>query len=181
MVSSRHISDAFERCRGLSAIIRHVRNDALKRPNEEIWRALGLVMDGDTKAEAISRLERRFDELQALIDHIFILDMAAQFERTAAARIENYIGSARSAFAKRINQEKFPALATAVVKEASDFQGLNAYVRLLESHIDGELKDKLKLIRGARNSFAHGIDVRVPPPISAQDARDTLIDSLTMF
>jgi len=178
MANATEVERAYERCSVLSAIVRHVRDDALARPTEAMWLKLGLVEEGDTKPEALARMEQLFDEVQALIEHLFVLDMAAQFERASLARVKNYIGSVRSGFTAPMKKAKLPARASKVIKVAADFENMTTFLNLLEGHIDKELLEQLKAVRSARNVFAHGIDVKVLPPVSREDVRDSLMDSL---
>ena len=173
MAKATEVERAYDRCSILSAIVRHIRDDALARPTEAVWLKLGLVEEGDKKPEAVARMERLFDELQALIEHLFVLDMTAQFERAAMSRVTNYIGSACIP-----HKAGLPSLATKVIKNKKDFENMIDFLRLLEDHIDTDLLEQLNMIRKARNIFAHGVDVRVLPSISREDVRDSLKDAL---
>lgn len=178
MAKATEVERAYERCSILNAIVRHIRDDALTRPTETVWLNLGLVEEGDKKAEALARIEHLFDELQALIEHLFVLDMAAQFERASRARVKNYVGAARSALIGPMKKANFPTLSSKIIKEATDFEGMTAFIKLLEGHIDKDLLAQLKAVRNARNVFAHGIDVMVVPSISREEVRNSLTDAL---
>ena len=167
MAKATEVERAYERCSILSAIVRHVRDDALTRPTRAVWLKLGWVEEGDTKPEAL-----------ALMEQLSVLDMAAQFERASLARVQYYIGSARKGFTGPMKKEKLPELSSKVIKETADFENMTDFLKLLEGHIDKDLLGHLKAVRSARNAFAHGIDVKVPPSVVREDVRDSLMDAL---
>lgn len=178
MAGTDAVQRAYDRCSVLRAIVQRVRADALARPSERRWVELGIVDPADKQDAARESLERLFDELQALIEHVFVLDMGSQFERSANQRVDNYVGHVRKAARKASAGSGLPRLSADIVRGADDYRGMQSYLALLERHIDGELYEKLQEVRVARNNFAHGTDIMALPGISREEARDSLCEAL---
>lgn len=163
------LQQALARCALLSRFIKAERERALNNPDSPRNVEFGLLTPGLKKAVAIKQLEKIFDELEQLMSHVTILDMAAAFEDAFRKRLDTAIGEARKTLA-----EKHPdgALAgrQAIVRDTQSVDGLHDMLSFLEGDLAQDIKTNLKRVRTSRNRFAHGTPLTDVPDISTHDA-----------
>jgi hypothetical protein len=170
------VDRALERCQLLARIVDLEYQRALANPTDERYVTLIPVVkeqEKQKKAGAKLQIEQAFGDLVALVDHLTILDMAAALEFMFSARIATAVGAARRTLATK---HRGPVLAgrAGVVRDTKDFQGLGDITTLISADLDDQVRRSLESVRENRNRFAHGTDLRNPPTILQEDARDAL-------
>ena len=101
--------------------------------------------------------------------------MAGAFESYFRARLDTAIGEARKVVRERFRSSvPLHAHRERLIRDADDFQGLADIERLIGGRVSEEVHDNWEMIRKNRNSFAHGTDIRRPPTITSERARETL-------
>lgn len=158
---------AYQRSSLMIALLQAIRDDALKDPTRNRWKDLGLVEVGDTKSEAFNKITSAFEEILNLLNHVRIVDLTASFELLARQRMDNHLGEARKALSGSAKKRLLPVFHERLALGSGDFGGLNDYIHLLDGHLSKEVVAALKVIREARNAYAHGTDLGTPPKVSA--------------
>jgi len=155
---------------------------ARANPLDRRYTDLGITKWGGLpkKADAQKSIEEAFGDLQALINHITILDMAAAFEGLFKAQIATAVGEARKTL-KGKHKETVLAGRERLVREAKDFQGLSNIMELISPNLDERDKERLESVRENRNRFTHGTDITAPPTIRSDDAREALNNAIDLL
>jgi hypothetical protein len=172
MVGATPVDGAFERARRLQAIVSWARERAVNDPLNDGYAEVGNTARGDRQADARRKIEEAFTDLDSLLNHLAILDMAAAFEKHFSARLASTIGEAR----KSIRAALGIAWADNLVTKAGGIEGLAGIEALMAYAAD---KSPLKSIKTDRNRFAHGTDLRAPPTIDREQARIILDDLIS--
>ena len=174
------VDKAFERCRLLAELVKLEYERARANPTQDRYVKLGVIREGDTRGEAVKKIEDAFSDLTSLVDHLTILDMAAALEKSFSQRITTAIGEAR----KTLNQ-KFHASTLAarenLIRDSASFEGLREIVALISAGLSGEIQEMLSKVRENRNRFAHGTDLRNPPTVLKDDARNALNEAFALL
>ena len=174
MAAGSEIDSAFRRAQILTLILERLRNEAVGKPTEKRWTDFGILEVGEKAEEASKKIEKTFDELLSLLNHVAILDMAASFERASRARIGTRIGEARSSLKEGLKKRPLPAYYARLVYDLAAFDGLKSIGGLLENHLAAEFMDKIDAVRDSRNTFAHGTSLQAGPKIDREEAREAL-------
>ncbi|SFU72547.1 hypothetical protein SAMN02799631_01989 [Methylobacterium sp. 174MFSha1.1] len=174
MADSAPIDRAFQRSRVLARLVAEAREHATRNPGHDKWLDLGLTEVGDRPKDAVRKLERIFDEIAGLIEHLAILDMAASYERSARTRIGNYVGVLNAVGEAAVRRGGLPRHSLGLLRRATEYQDLASIIELLKPSLDADLLTDLQRVRRSRNSFAHGTDVSFGPDIDAEGARVVL-------
>jgi hypothetical protein len=176
------VDQAFNRYQVLSRLLYIARQRALADPTHERNVNAGLTARGQRKQEAVRDIEEVFDDLDGLVGHLALLDMAGAFERHFRERLATAIGEARKAVRERY-RSGIPLYAhrEGLIRDADDFQALTGIERLVGGRISDEVRDQWETIRRNRNDFAHGTSLREPPAITSEQARDTLNEIIDIF
>lgn len=171
---------AGRRCvRPASALVANPRSDkgsALSDPTHKRNVDFGLTEAGDRKADAVRKIEEAFEDLGNLLNHVAIIDMAGAFELVFRTRLGNAVGEIRRVVKEEYESGPFWASREDLVHQIDDFQGLRKISALLSGRMSKETADALSAIRENRNRFAHGTDIRTPPTITSEEAREALND-----
>ena len=157
-------------------IIERARQTAFSNPLHQFNIDIGIVDVGDSKSEAMEKINDTFSDLSALIKHVSILHMAATFEDLFKKRLSSQIGDVR----KGVRAQSREAWRENLVRSAESFDGLREIEELL-SLPPGDSK-QFKFVRDARNAFAHGASFKDDPIISELSTLDILrkaLDRLT--
>lgn len=170
------VDAAFARCRLLERIVGRAAAQASADPTHARNVELGLTEKGDRKADAARKIAAAFEELAHLVNHLAILDMAAALETLFKARLGTAIGEGRRAMREHYEISTLWAAREHLIREATDFAGLRDIEAFLGGHLSEAVRADLGSIRAARNRFAHGTDIRQPPAITSDAARDTLAE-----
>jgi hypothetical protein len=147
---------------------------------QDRYKKLGIIQDGDKKADAVKRIEEAFSDLTGLVDHLTILDMATALEKSFSERITTAIGEARKALNEKFHASSLAAREN-MVRDGASFEGLNEIVALISASLSGEIRDTLDKVRQNRNRFAHGTDLRTPPTVLSDDARAALNEAFALL
>lgn len=168
------VEAAADRVAILRAIVERERRRAEANPDDARNVELGLVEEGQTRAEARARIAEVFDELAYLIDHLGVAHMAACFEAAALARMATVVGEARSAVERaRKGAGRWPAN---LVRGAGSFEGLHDIGTVMA--LDPETQAMFSAIRQVRNGFGHAPKLDGPPLVTSSEALETLRDLL---
>lgn len=174
------VDQAFERCRLLASVVAREYERARANPTDARYADFGVTEQGMNKADAKRQIEQAFGDLEALIDHLTILDMAAAFEGLFKARIATAVGAARKTLRSKYPNSALAARA-GLVHDAEEFQGLRDITKLIDADLDDHVKERLESIRKNRNRFAHGAVLSSPPTIFREDARDALNEAVSLL
>jgi len=173
MVATTPVDGAFERSRRLETIPRWARERAHTDPLGQRYVEIGITAPGDRHAEARRKIEEAFADLDGLVNHLAILDMAAAFEMFFSSRLGTTIGEARKSI--RASPAIGVAWAENLVGKAGDFEGLSG----IEGLMGLADKAQLRSIKTDRNRFAHGTDLRDPPTSDSELVRTILNDLIS--
>jgi hypothetical protein len=169
------VDQAFNRCLLLSRLLDLARQRAISDPTHQRNVAIGLAGRGQKRPDAIRSIEDAFEDLGGLVNHLALIDMAGAFERHFRLRLDTAIGEARKVIRERYRSSiPLHAHRESLVRQAHDFQGLADIERLIGGRVSAEIRDEWEMIRKNRNNFAHGTDIRAPPTITNEQARQTL-------
>jgi len=128
------------------------------------------IAKSENKGMALAKLNRIFDEIDGLIAHLTLLDIAAAFEKAFRESLKNAVGEARKIIHDQYNIPSLAEVREKLVRNVDKYEGLGTIEVLLEGYMEPELLKALRLIRENRNNFAHGTDVKSPPTIFANQA-----------
>jgi hypothetical protein len=120
--SGNEIARAFRRISVLKAIIAAERTRAESNPIDSRNVKLGIVEPDLSRGDAKNRIQETFAEIEMLLDQLHITHLAAAFELEAKSKINNAIGTARSAIAK--DRRNKPSWHERLVRGAESFEGL---------------------------------------------------------
>jgi hypothetical protein len=178
MVSSGdEIARAYRRISVLKAIIAAERTRAESNPMDPRNVKLGIVEPDLSRIDAKDRIEETFTEVEMLLDHLHITHLAAAFELEARNKINNAIGTARSAIAK--DRKNKPTWHERLVRGAESFEGLHDIEDLIAPPT--ETLNDLVQIRKSRNKFCHGVAMKDLPSIEPQRVYDLLLMTLNLL
>jgi hypothetical protein len=174
------VDRAFERCKLLAQVVALEYRRARANPLDDRYATLGITERGELKADAVHQIEEAFSDLEALVNHLTILDMAAAFEKMFNARIATAVGEARKTLR---GKHRGPVLAgrDGIVREMEDFRGLSNITNLIGADLDEQVKKRIESVRENRNRFAHGTDLTTPPTIPREEARDALNEAVILL
>ncbi len=113
-----------------------------------------------------------------MVEHVAIIDMTASYELAARTRLGNYIGKIRGAGEAVEREKEIPRYSLGVIRAAQSYEGIAAINDLLKSKIDPKLSTELTKIGKARNKFAHGTNVKLPPEIDKSEVKELLSQAL---
>lgn len=181
MARTDPLEAAYQRSSRVIALLQASRDDALSNPMRDRWKDLGLVDVGDSKAQATQKITAAFEEMLSLLNHVRILDLTACFEHLARQRMANHVGEARKALSESAKKDRLPVFHSRLARTPESFGRLNEYIDLLDGHLSKEVVDALKLIRHARNTYAHGTDVQTPPAVDAEETLANLSAARDLF
>lgn len=174
------VDKAFERCRLLAALVKAEYERARANPMQDRYVKMGVTQQGDTKGDAIKKIEDAFSDLTGLVDHLTILDMAATLEKVFGQRITTAVGEARKVLVETFHPNALAARES-MVRDSASFEGLREIVALIGSGLSGEVQELLSTVRENRNRFAHGTDLRNPPTVLTGDARNALNEAFALL
>lgn len=159
----------------MSRLLEFARVRAISDPTNERNVEAGLTPRGTKRADALGMIEDKFEELNALLNHIALIDMAGAFESYFRTRLGTAIGEVRKVVRERYRSNlPLHAHRENLIRDAEEFQGLAEIGRLIGERISAEVRESWETIRRDRNSFAHGTDLRSTPDITGERARQTL-------
>jgi hypothetical protein len=169
------VDRAYARYETLTRLLDRARQLALGDPTHQRNIDLGLTEPGQKRLDARRSIEDAFNDLTSLINHLALLDMAGAFERHFRERLATAIGEARKVVRERYRSE-MPLYAhrEGLVRDAEDFQALIGIEQLIAGRMAAEIRGEWEMTRKNRNDFAHGTDIRIPPTITSERARETL-------
>jgi hypothetical protein len=170
------VEKAFFRCEILLKILDDTKRRTISDKANQFPYAfsLGIIEKGDTIDEAKLKIESIFSQLESLITHLTILDVAASFENIFRERLKNAIGEARKAVRKNYKIQTLFKVREELVQDVAAYSGLGGLETLLGPQLDQELLGKLKAIRANRNRFVHGTEIHALPTIDGADALKAL-------
>ena len=173
--SPNPVDRAYARYKILTRLLESARQRAVSDPTNERNVDLGLTTRGQKKEDAQRSIEEAFADLEGLVSHLAILDMAAAFEKYFRERLNTAIGEARKVVRERY-RSGMPLYAhrEGLVRDAEDFQALVGIEQLIGGRISAEVHGAGEMIRKNRNAFAHGTDLQHPPTITIERAWETL-------
>ena len=165
---------AFFRCKVLLTIIAMAKNRAITDRTNQYAISLGIIENGDKREDAKPKIDNMFSQLEGLVTHLTILDVATSFEIAFRTRLENAVGEARKAVRKNYNLKTLFKVRESLVQEVDNYRGIGGVEALLGPQLDRDLLEKLKIIRDNRNQFAHGTDIEILPTIESEDVLEAL-------
>jgi len=176
------VDQAFNRYRLLTRLLEDARQRAVSDTTHERNVDVGLTTRGQKKQEALHNIEDAFEDLGGLVNHLALIDMAAALERYFGERLRTAIGEARKVVRDRYRSSvPLHAHREGLIRDADDFQGMADIERLIGGHVPAEVRAEWATIRRNRNNFAHGTDIRIPPTITSEQARQLLNEMIEIL
>jgi hypothetical protein len=134
-----------------------------------------LFEKGEPHGRAKKKLELAFDEMTLLIECLGFLDICCTFEDAFRRRVGTALGEARRAVDSHYNLSQFKEFRRKLLRDSADFDSLAAIISASESLLSPQVVKSLGILRGGRNSVAHGSGWKQPLPLTVEQARDLLI------
>lgn len=143
--------------------------------------SLGIVLPGDQRKEAVTKIEVCFRQMRETARQGAIINLCGTFERMVLVALGTSIGELRKAIKDGYKIQLFSQVKERILKGQSAFESLESQFALSDGYITSSGSNRLARIRKHRNEIAHGLRPLTEPEMSVDYVQIALRETLKFY